>query len=56
MRSVGHLTAYGPIDSPTFATPFFLFSRLKEEDTNELRTSYLIIAIAVPLVIPTVSF
>ena len=21
-HSVGHLTTYGPIDSPTFATPF----------------------------------
>ena len=24
-RSVGHLTTYGPIDSPAFTTPFFLF-------------------------------
>ena len=23
-RSVGHLTTYGPIDSPTFTTPFSL--------------------------------
>ena len=40
MRSVGHLTTYGPIDSPTFATPFLspLANRLEELDTNKPRT------------------
>jgi hypothetical protein len=33
-RSVGHLTTYGPIDSPTFATPFLssLANRLEERE------------------------
>ena len=47
MRSVGHLTTYGPIDSPTFVTPFS-FSRLEELDTNELRTSYPILQLQYP--------
>ena len=33
-RSIGHLTTYGPTDSPTFATPF-LSSLANREDTNE---------------------
>ena len=58
MRSVGHLTTYGPIDSPTFATPFLspLANRLEELDTNETKNQLPYIAIAVPpRVIPTIT-
>jgi hypothetical protein len=46
-RSVGHLTTYGPIDSPTFVTPFS-FSRLEEGRTRINQEPELLIAIAVP--------
>ena len=50
-RSVGHLTTYGPIDSPTLAPPYLgtaILTILCEEDTNELRTSYLILQLQYP--------
>ena len=51
--SVGHLTTYGPIDSPTFVTPFS-FGRLERRTRMKPRTRINHIAIAVtPRVIPT---
>ena len=49
-RSVGHLTTYGPTDSPTFATPFLspLANRLEKKNTNKPRTSYLILQLQYP--------
>ena len=37
----------GPTDNPTFTTPFFLFWQTRL-DTNELRTSYLILQLQYP--------
>jgi len=48
MRSVGHLTTYGPTDSPTFTTPSFSFSR-KRRIRMKPRTSYLILQLQYPL-------
>ena len=51
-RSVGHLTTYGPIDSPTLAPPYLgtaiLTILCEKKDTNELRTSYLILQLQYP--------
>ena len=52
IRSIGHLTAYGLIDSPTFTTPFFLFQQTRI-DINKPRTRTIYITIAVSQVIPT---
>ena len=50
--SIGHLTTYGPIDSPTSAPPIWaprsLRSSAKEEEEDESRTRTNHIAIAVP--------
>jgi len=56
-RSVGHLTTYGPIDSPTLAPPYLgttILTILCEEKTRINQEPELLIAIAVPpRVIPT---